>query len=113
METRKVIVSKKAKYYLSDLVNILYCKGYFGQLSDSEKYINKIRAFIETIPSVEKHRQAKDPEYGKYFARYDNAKSKMSYFIMYDMDINKTTFFIENIIFPKTEEYSALMGFEE
>ena len=103
----KIIYSHKLEYELNELVVILYYKQYFGFKKDAIEYVQHIRDFIDTI-STRPIKLCKSPKYGKYYARYDNKKSNMQYFITYDtMD---EIYYIEDIISPKTKEYSFIIS---
>lgn len=103
----KIIVSHSLKNKLNELSDILFYKEYFGFKEDASNYVQRIRDFIETIPT-KPLRQCKNPKYGKYFVRYDNKKSKMQFFITFNTNNNR--FFIKDIISPKTKEYETIIG---
>lgn len=89
------------------MIIALHDKKYFGTLKLSENYVYKIYDFITTIPNLSL-RKCKIPIYGAYFARYDNPKSNMQYFITYNIVGN--VYFIEHIISPKSPAYTAIIG---
>ncbi|MES2795090.1 MAG: hypothetical protein V4683_03935 [Bacteroidota bacterium] len=102
----KIIISRFLENKLSDLIEILYKDEYFGFIEDAENYVDKIYDFIQSIPYIP-HRECFNSKVGKYFVRYDNPKSNMQYFITFNKSGNR--FIIENIISPKTTEYSQII----
>ncbi|TAF77714.1 MAG: hypothetical protein EAZ53_01790 [Bacteroidetes bacterium] len=103
----KIVYSNKLEGKLNNLVDVLYYKNYFGYKESSKEYVYKIREYIKTIPN-QPLKTCKNPMFGKYYARYDNPKSKMKYYITYSTfdDI----YYIEDIISPKTVAYNQMMG---
>lgn len=102
----KVIISRYLELRLTELVEILYEEEYFGFIEDAENYVDRIYDFIEKIPK-KALRRCFNSKYGEYFARYDNPKSSMQYFITYNKSDNR--YYIENIISPKTKEYLEII----
>ena len=103
----QIIISNNVDNILNELTQILYNKNYFGFQKSADNYVQLIRDFIETIPN-KPLKLCKNPYFGKYYARYDVAKSKMQYFITYE--VNKNRYYIVAIILPKTEAYLAIFG---
>jgi hypothetical protein len=103
----EIIVTQKLEHKLFELVKILYDEEYFGFVIDAENYVDNIYDFISTIPLL-KQRKCFNTRYGDYFVRYDNAKSKMQYFITFSKSGRR--YLIEDIISPKTPEYWYIFG---
>ena len=89
------------------MIAALHNNKYFGTLELAENYVNKILDFITSIPDLSL-KVCKTSKYGKFYARYTNTKTKMQYFITYN--IVENIFFIEHIISAKTKEYLAILG---
>ncbi|TAF77929.1 MAG: hypothetical protein EAZ53_00925 [Bacteroidetes bacterium] len=103
----KIIYSTSSKIKLDSLVDILFIRNYFGYKADAEKYVQKIKDFIETIPLLPL-KKCLNPKYGKYYARYDNPKSEMKYFITFNKMGDR--YLIKDIISPKTKAYKEIIG---
>ncbi|TAF77716.1 MAG: hypothetical protein EAZ53_01800 [Bacteroidetes bacterium] len=105
----EIIISDFLDQKLKNMVYEMYVKNYFRFWDSSEEYVNHIYEFIKTIPS-QPLKTCKNPIFGKYYARYDNPKSKMKYYITYFTfdDI----YYIEDIISPKTPAYTLIMGLD-
>ncbi|TAF74625.1 MAG: hypothetical protein EAZ53_08235 [Bacteroidetes bacterium] len=103
----QVIINSSLRIKLDDLVDILYYKHFFGYRDSAEKYVQRIYDFIETIPN-QPLKLCKTPKYGKYYARFKNPNSDMSYYITFNL--SKERFYIKDIISPKTKAYLAIRG---
>lgn len=103
----EIVLSDSIKTEFKEMILALHNRKYFGTLELAENYVSKILNFILTIPTLNS-KVCKTPKYGKFYARYNNPKSKMQYFITYNI-IDKV-YYIEHIISPKTKEYTSIMG---
>lgn len=102
----QVIYSDYVKEKLDMMTFIMFEKGYFHSLESSEKYISRIYDFIDTI-YTQPQKTSVSSKYGKYYAKYKNAKSEMHYYITFDtLD---GIYYIEDIISPKTKEYLEIV----
>lgn len=80
----KIIVEKRLFDELNDLIEILYKDEYFSFLQSAEEYVNKIYAFINTIPNL-KSKKAKINRFGNYFCTY-KANKNTSWYLFFDVE---------------------------
>lgn len=101
----RVVLTSFADNKLQDLVDILYVNEYFGFRADAKKYVDRIYAFIYSIPRRKKYRTRKN-DYGEYYCKYKPNK-KTSYFITFDTE--NELYLIKNIITNHTSEYPTFI----
>ena len=70
--------------YLTDLINVLYKKEYFGFFESSIEYTDKIIDFIFNIPN-EKIKKTKANRFGKYYSTYKHSNNT-SWYIVFDVE---------------------------
>jgi hypothetical protein len=97
----KVIVLPLVDSKLKKMLFALHDVKYFASLPLAEKYIDKIKLFIKTIPG-QRLRKTRNPKYGQYYCVY-KANSRTSYFITFDMEAD--LFLIKNIFNNHTADY--------
>lgn len=102
----QVIYSSRIRDKLVLLSGILYDKGYFGFMEQSEDYVNRIYDFIDSIPSARHHKCKKD-KYGKWYAVYRPAKGRTSYYVTFSKKGDR--YYIENIFTNHTKDYPSFI----
>ena len=86
---KMVVYNQSVITYLSELIEILYIKEYFGFRVSAKKYVDKLRDFIET--SIHTRPKKQTPlslrKYGSHYVSYRPNKTTTWYiFIFYSKD---------------------------
>ncbi len=81
---QQVVSKPEVSDYITELINVLYDKEYFGFFESSLEYVDKILDFILDIPN-QKRKLTHNKRYGKYYCKYKH-NSKTSWYIVFDIE---------------------------
>jgi hypothetical protein len=91
---------------LYNLVFTLHSKEYFGFMDSAFDYVDKIIAFIHTIPS-QKYKVAYNKKFGAYYCSF-KANSNTTWYVIFDRQDNK--FFVNEITNNHCADYAFVIS---
>lgn len=107
MEGKTIIYSKFFENYLTDLIDILFYKDYFGYIENAEKYVVDLKDDIENYINIKQHylTPKKLSRYGKNFIIV-SLNNRTSWYVFFEKRDNR--FLIQYITNNHMEESNLL-----
>lgn len=102
-----VKIDKHVNDLLGDLVIILIDEGYFIENVRAVSYVQRIFAFIRTIPE-QQLRTTANTEKGSYYASF-KINRHTSWYILYDIDADGN-FLIRHVMNNHSKDYPQFIG---
>ena len=90
---------------LNGLIFILYENEYFGFFESSLDYVQNLKDFIFSIPTL-KFKQTINKQYGNFYCKYKH-NTKTTWYVIFDIMDDK--YLINNITNNHSVEYSNLI----
>jgi hypothetical protein len=102
----KVNIARELEDKLYNLVFTLYNKEYFGFKESSFEYVDKIIAFIYTIPT-QKYKPTYNKKFGAYYISY-KANNNTTWYLIFD--IQDSRYFINEITNNHSSDYAYIIS---
>jgi hypothetical protein len=102
----KVKLSSFVSEKLKELSKTLYDNEYFGFLEDSEMYVEYLKEFIYSIPTLKRKRTA-NPKNGVFYCKYKH-NHKTTWYASFD--IQNDFYLVKNITNNHSTDYSDFIA---